>query len=504
MAAGLPDALTTDIHETLAAIEPHVAELQRVEARSDLLAFTIHTFPGYRASWHHRIVADKLTALARGDITRLILTMPPRRGKSELASRRLPAFFLGNHPDLRVIGASSEAGLATDFSRDVKHICRDEKYGELFPGVRIASGRDEQTSKADEWNIVGHRGGYLARGIGGGITGRGGDLLVIDDPVKDEEEARSPAYRERLWRWYHKVLWTRQAPGARILIIMTRWHLADLVGRLLEEARINPLADQWEVVTFPEIREDLDNLDDPREVGEVLWPERYSLKNALQWRSVDPEGFSALGQQRPVPSEGAILKAQHTERSYFRLVEDTGDWLQSWDLKQGSKDPRSSFAVGQVWFRPYGSADVYLVDQVRGRWDVVETMERIALFSLKWPRATRKLVEDKADGRAVVRMMAAKIPGLVLVSPLGDKISRLRAVLPLWEAGNILLPVPNVGPWISEFIHEVTSFPAAAHDDQVDAMSQALRWYTDNPPATGQIYESLGKSRASVGMSRWL
>ena len=461
----------------------YIREARKELARRDLLAFTCYTFPEYRVNWHHRVMAAKLTAFADGLIKRLILCVPPRRGKSELASRRLPAFILGRNPDAKIIATSYGADLAIDMSRDAKRIVLSDEYWELFPGTALNPKHcvtdDRQASKntADQWEVVGRTGGYLARGVGGGITGKGGNFLIVDDPVKDEEEARSATCRDKVWRWYNKVFRTRRAPGAGVLVIMTRWHHDDLVGRLLRESQENPKADQWEVVNLREIREGDNNPDDPRKLGEVLWPDMFGLDEALADQSTDPQGFASLYQQRPSPEEGNIIKLDWCQQRYKALPDAPGEWLQSWDCKQGSKDPRSSYVSGQVWYKPHGKAAYYLVDRMHGRWEIDETMVHIRAMTNRWPRATRKRIENKADGKAIVKLLATTIPGLELVQPQGDKVVRCKAVVPFWQAGNVHLPDRSIAPWIDEFVAELTDFPGAPNDDDVDAMTQGLSYW---------------------------
>ena len=473
----------------------YIQEARKELARRDLLAFTCYTMPEYQVNWHHRYLADKLTDFANGEIKRLIVTMPPRRGKSELASRRLPAFILGRNPDAKIIAASHGADLATDMSRDTKRIILADEYKELFPGTTlnpkhcVADDRQAHKNTADQWEIIGHKGGYLSRGVGGSVTGKGGNFLLLDDPVKDEEEARSVTHRERVWRWYNKVFRTRRAPGAGILVVMTRWHEDDLVGRLLEEQRTNPKADKWDLVELREIREADDNPDDPRDVGDVLWPEMFTLDEALADRSTDPAGFASLYQQRPSPEEGSIIKLINCQQRYAVLPDKPGEWIQAWDPKAGSKDPRSSYVSGQVWFRPAGTAQYYLVDRVHGRWEIDETMAQIEALSRRHPKALRKMVEAKADGKAIINLLKAKVPGLVAVSPQGDKATRLKAVSPFFEANNIYLPARSIAPWVDEFVHELTTFPGAPHDDDVDACSLALsHWIA--PQTSNKIHRT--------------
>lgn len=463
-----------------------LAEQRRImRARRSLLDFTKYTFDGdFAINWHHRLLAERLEAFARGEIKRLIVCMPPRHGKSELASRRLPAWLLGRDPNTEIIATSYGKDLALDMSRDTKRIVQSEAYARVFPRTKlpganvVTSTKSDYKNTADQWQVVGYRGQYLARGVGGGITGKGGKFLIIDDPIKDDVEAQSSTVRDKIWNWYSKVLKTRASKNAGILIIMTRWHLDDLVGRLVKHAADDPRADQWSVLELPAIAgEGDDNPDDPRLPGEALWP---SFKTAEEWERdalLDPAGFNALGQQRPVPAGGATFKTSWTEQRYSTIPAEAGTWVWSCDPKAGSKDPKSSRVVIQLWFTPHKHAGrAYLIDQVRGLWDQPETLaefRRLGKLPL-WRNATTKLVENKADGKAIVSTLKSEIPGLLLIEPQGDKVTRARAVTPYWAAGNVYLPADGLFPWVGEFVNELVTFPFAAHDDQVDAMALAL------------------------------
>lgn len=479
-------------------------------ARRHLIDFTAVTFVDgdqYDVNWHHEVTAEHLEEWAFGDIDRLILTLPPQHGKTTLASRHLPAWILGRDPDGRIIATSYAADLATSISRDVKRVINGDRYRRIFPDTRISERRvatDEHgdaINRADEWEIVGRRGRYIARGVDGAITGRGARWLLVDDPFKDAEEARSPTYRARAWRWLNQVLKTRGAAGYKMLIIMTRWHEDDIVGRLLEDARTKPDADQWIVVNLPAIAEPERAPYDPREVGEALWPE---FKDAAHWRSfkaVDPQGYAALGQQRPTPEGGTIVKERWLTDHLWQVMPTPrgARIIVVGDLKAGARG-RGSHAVLQLWMQPAAErARAYILDQVRGQWDSVETEAVFLLHAGQpydhldippemraelaemtaaptmglWSLAKEWHVEDKADGRATVRGLRTRIPGLLLWSGKGrGKEDRLRSVVPFMAAGNVR--APERAPWLDEWVYELTHFPAAASDDQVDTTSMAL------------------------------
>jgi hypothetical protein len=257
-----------------------------------LIAFARATFPRYRPAPHHRRIADALMAVERGAIDRLIITMPPRHGKSQLASVHFPAWYLGRNPDRRVIGASYAAALAYRFSRQSRGLVG-------APGWPFAVRLAEDSAAIHAWDIHGARGGYIAAGVGGPITGSGAHLLIIDDPFKNQDEANSPIIRENVWDWYTSTAYTRLEEQGAIVLIMTRWHDDDLAGRLLAASRER--GDRWEVLHLPAIAED----------GGALWPEKYDRAALDRIKAaVGSRVFAALYQGRPSNDDTALLKRE--------------------------------------------------------------------------------------------------------------------------------------------------------------------------------------------------
>ena len=454
---------------------PPEEEFRKERARRRLLDFVTYTKPDYEVNWHHEVICRELDGLLRGPASRLILCMPPRFGKSELVSRRLPAFILGRDPDARIIACSYSADLAQAMNRDVQRIIDDPRYRELFPGtalprsnVRTISGSALRNSNIFE--VVGRRGMYLSAGVGGGITGRGFDLGIIDDPIKNRVEANSSTFRERLWDWYRSTFYTRREKDAKILIVMTRWHEDDLVGRLLELES----SGSWRVVCFPAVSEPGGkhaHPEDKRPPGEALWPGKFPLSDLERVKvSLGSYEWAGLYQQAPAPSGGGIFMASwwmsYADGALPRRFDEV---IQSWDCAFKGTDA-SDFVVGQVWAR--AAETYYLLDQVRERMDFPQTLRAVKNLSVKWPQAQLKLVEDKANGPAVIDMLKRELSGLVAVEPQGGKEARAYAVSALVEAGCVFIPAR--APWRDDFIAEVSSFPNGRNDDQVDAMTQAL------------------------------
>lgn len=447
-------------------------ELRIRAARQSLSNFVLETTPGYQMGWVHREICDELDGflqdIADKKSPRLIICMPPRSGKSEIVSRSFPAYAFGLYPDLQIIATSYSADLTQRFSRDVQRKIDDPKYAEIFPETSLNSKNVKTTSSgsfirtAELFEIVGHKGAYRAAGVGGGITGMGADCLVIDDAIKDRRDANSATIREALWDWYTSTAYTRLSPGGGVIVMCTRWHMDDLVGRLLDRAASGE-GEQWRVINYPAIAEH----DEPhRKAGEALHPERYDLNALLRiQKQVGSRDWAALYQQHPVPDGGGLFKddwIQHWDSTTLPKTFDAT--CISWDMTfKGSE--HSDYVVGQVWGRK--GANFYLLDQYRGQWDFVKTVEQFVACAEKWPRVLRKLVEEKANGAAVIATLKKHVSGLIPINPKESKEARAAAITPLWEAKNVFLPPAGLYPWVAkDFIPELLSFPAGAHDDQ--------------------------------------
>jgi predicted phage terminase large subunit-like protein len=421
----------------------------------------------FKINLHHRMIARKLEQLEKKKITRLIINMPPRHGKSYLCSQFFPAWFMGRSPGAQVISASYGQALATDFGRQVRNLMISDQYKYIFPRVRVADDSKSQSKFST------HNGGhYFAVGRGGSITGRGGHLIVIDDLLKNEMEARSEHIRNGMKEWYKNTLYTRLMPGGVIIVINTRWHLDDLCGWLLRES-----SDDWEVLNLPAINEK----------GHALWKEFFPVSQLKRIKNeIGSQAFEALYQQNPMQQEGNVVKTEWLKH-WVKLPARFDEWIQSWDLTfKGSKN--GDWVVGQVWGR--FRQTYYLIDQVRGRWDFSETVQQVKQLSMRYPKSVKKIIEDKANGPALVSHLKQEIHGFKLWNPRSDKMSRLQSVTPILESGNVLLP-PRDKPWVRGLVDELISFPVAKHDDQVDALTQAL---INLKPNTGSSFAASGQS----------
>lgn len=298
------------------------------------------------------------------------------------------------------------------------------------------------------------------------------NCLIIDDPVKDRAEANSATVRQSIWDWYTSTAYTRLSPGGGVIVMATRWHLDDLIGRLIENME-NGQGDTFTVINYPAIAEH-DEIH--RRKGEALHPERYSLDQLKKiQKTVGSRDWAALYQQHPIPDGGNIFKAEWfkywTESS---LPPEFDQIVTSWDMT--FKDSKNSdYVVGQVWGKK--GANFYLLDQVRGQWDFVKTREMFLILAHKWPKALRKLVEDKANGSAIISELQKTVSGIVPVTPKESKEARASAITPFFEAGNVYLPDPKKTPWMGAFEAELLNFPAGAHDDCVDSLSQCLNYF---------------------------
>ena len=290
--------------------------------------------------------------------------------------------------------------------------------------------------------------------------------------MKDRAEANSATVRQSIWDWYTSTAYTRLSPGGGVIVMATRWHLDDLIGRLIENME-NGQGDTFTVINYPAIAEH-DEIH--RRKGEALHPERYSLDQLKKiQKTVGSRDWAALYQQHPVPDGGALFKLEWFRRwTATSLPPEFDHTLMSWDMT--FKDSKNSdYVVGQVWGKK--GPNFYLLDQVRGQWDFVKTKEMVRVLAHKWPRVVRKLVEDKANGSAVISELKSTVSGFVPITPTESKEARASSVTPYFEAGNVFIPEDSAAPWVPHYVSELLEFPAGSHDDQVDSTTQALNYF---------------------------
>ncbi|NLE25234.1 MAG: phage terminase large subunit [Clostridiaceae bacterium] len=422
----------------------------------------------------------------------LILQMPPQHGKSMAITETLPSWFLGRWPEKRVIEASYNEAYAQRFGRRTRDKIK-EFCGDLF-GIEISKDKDSN----NEFELSNGIGGMISRGIMSGITGNPAELIIIDDPIKNREEADSENNREKQWDEWQNSIKTRCAAGAKVIVIMTRWHEDDLAGRMQIAEKKNFVTS----INLPCEAEENDPLG--REIGDPLFPEigknKEWLRQFKQSYINDPNNggtraWLALFQGRPSAQEGSIFKRHWwkywkpkgielppvsvrqpdgtIELVYAVDLPDKMDRkLQSWDMTFKDSDGTDLVACG-VW-GSYG-ANIFKLDLLYERLDFVNTVKAFETMCKKWPEVTTKLVEDKANGPAVISMLRNKISGIVPIEPEGSKVARASAVSVLCESGNVYLPHPMLFTWVNSFIEQLAKFPNDVHDDMVDETSQALK-----------------------------
>lgn len=415
---------------------------------------------------------------------RLIVSIGPQEGKSTRISKIGSLWALTRDPERRIGIVSYAQPLAESFGREIRNWIStfDGTDDTLDLGLRIAP----DYGSAKRWQLDGHRGGVLCAGLQGGISGRPLDALVIDDPFADRKQADSAYYRELVWEWWRSVGSRRLSPGGPVIQVTTRWHEDDLAGRMLagEDGH------RWRLVNIPAIADHKPEAGEADPLGRKpgQWLRSARGRTDAEWEQIRIESgsrnFTALYQGRPSPDAGNVWKrqwwrryreplwSQHPTVPDAYLVHGVDELVMSWDM--AFKDTKSSdFVVGQVWARR--GADVFLLDQVHKRLSFTDTLTAFAAVTARWPQANRRLVEDKANGTAVISTLKSKIPGLVAINPTDSKYGRATAVAPFVEAGNVFLPAADIALFDAEaLIDEAAGFPNAAHDDQVDATSQAL------------------------------
>ena len=501
--------------------------LARRRGRESLLPFTTYTMPTYSVNWHHRLMAAKLDNWAAGRIKRLMLFTPPRHGKSELASRRLPALLFGQNPACHVISCSYSADLASRMNRDVQRIMDGPAYGRLFPDTRLG-GANVRTHAGgwlrnnDIFEIVAHGGSYRSAGVGGGITGMGFTRGIIDDPIKNAEEAASPTIREKVWEWYTSAFWTRQAPAAGILLIMTRWHVDDLAGRLLKLQAEDPEADQWEVVNLEAVKTGrAATPGDPRQPTQSLWEDRYGRDFLRAARStLGSRQFDALYQGNPTQEGG-----NHFQEAWFRPVwswaavhQEQDSYALKWpdgrrelhylhqcprfavvDPAASEKQAADFTAIGVFARTP--TNDLLVLDMVRERLGVDRIVPRLLEVCRAW---RPEWVGMESTGfQVAVANAARRTPGMPAVRDLSHqgkgKLVRATPAIIKAEAGQILLPAEAVA-WKKPFVDELIQFTGDgdAHDDQVDVLAYAVIGMGQGGAPTlvrGQEHDQYGRGR---------
>ena len=456
------DILSEDqLKETLALQERLLQIDRREQAQGNFLDFVRLIWEGFIEGRHHKIFAEKLQAVADGKIKRLIVNMPPRHTKSEFASYLFPAWLIGKKPDLKIIQTTHTAELAVRFGRKMRNLMDSMEYKDLFPKVTLRA----DNKSAGRWETE-EGGEYFAVGTGGAVTGRGADLLIIDD-VHSEQDALSPGALEQAYDWYLSGPRQRLQPGGAIVIVMTRWSTKDLTGKLLSK-KAGEYSDKWEVVEFPAIFP---------ETGNPLWGEFWKKEELLAVKeSLSVAHWNAQWMQQPTSEEGAIIKREWWRSWEGETIPPVEYIIQSYDtafLKKESADYSAITTWGIFYPNEDEGAALILMDAKRGRWEFPE-LKKIAAKEYRYWDPEMVIIEAKASGLPLTHELRQIGIPVVNFSPSrgSDKHARVNAVAPMFESGQIWAPIHF--KFSEEVIDECAAFPFGDHDDFVDSTTQAL------------------------------
>ena len=449
-----------EIKEAL-ALRERLELLKKQEiCKTNFLEFIDHMWDGFICGRHHKIFAEKLEGIANGTIKRLIVNMPPRHTKSEFASTYFPAWIMGRDPSRKIMQTTHTGELAVRFGRKVRNMMDSDIYKQIFPEVSLSS----DSKSAGRWE-TNKSGEYFAAGVGGAITGRGADLLIIDDP-HSEQDAMSPTAMESCWEWYTSGPRQRLQPGGSIVLVMTRWSGIDLTAKLLE-AQKEALADQWEIVEFPAIFPETEN---------PLWEEFWSLEELLKVKASLPVmKWNAQWMQTPTSEEGSIVKREWWQKWESENLPNVSYIIQSYDTAFSKKE-NADYSAISTWgvFRPDEDSpdSIILLDCQKGRYDFPE-LKRLAMEEYKYWEPEMVLIEAKASGTPSTHELRRLGIPVVNYSPTRghDKTTRMHSVAPIFESGLVYAPQKA---FAEEMIEECASFPFGANDDLCDTMTQAL------------------------------
>jgi predicted phage terminase large subunit-like protein len=445
-------------------LELRLEQLKKIDySKNNFLYFVKQMWPEFIAGAHHKIISDKLEGIATGKLKRLIVNMPPRHTKSEFASYLFPAWMIGRKPTMKIIQATHTTELAVSFGRKVKNLLERDDYKEIFPDANLSA----DSKASGRWDTKAG-GMYYAVGVGSNLAGRGGDLIVIDDP-HSEQTAMSNSGFEDAWEWYTGGPRQRLQPGGAIVLVQTRWSQKDMTGQLIKSMAKDPLADQWEVIELPAIMPS----------GSACWPEYWSLPDLESVKaSIPPSKWNAQYQQNPTGEDNAIIPRSWWKRWKKKNVPDLKYVIQSYDTAF-TKRETSDYSAITTWgvFSPEegGPPGLILLDSKKGRWDFPE-LKGIALEEYEYWDPDTVIVEAKASGLPLTHELRnTGIPVVNFTPSKGnDKVSRVHSVSPLFEAGMVWAPEET---FADEMIEEVAAFPNGEYDDLVDSMTQALMRY---------------------------
>ena len=454
----------------LASLEKKEERATLKLAQKDPIAFAKYVYPGFKVGPHHKKLAKIFQDVVDGKKKRVIINIAPRMGKSEFSSYLFPAYFLGNYPEKKIIMATHTAGLSEDFGRRVRNLLESEEYHEVFPNTVVA---DDQKA-AGKWS-TGAGGQYYAVGVGGALAGRGADLFVIDDPHSEQDiKANSRATFDNAWSWFQTGPLQRLMPNGAIIVIMTRWSLIDLTGRLLNYNIQNPDSEPWELIELPAIL----NQDTDKEKS--LWPEQWPLDLLKQKKQqMDPRYWNAQYMQNPTSDMAALVSRRDWKIWEADEPPPCEYIIQSWDTAHETKNTSdySACTTWGVWYNEEdgNSTNLILLDAFKDRMTFPD-LKQAALKHYKEWQPDAFIVEKKAAGGPLIQeLRRAGIPVQEFTPSRGnDKMVRLNAVADLFTSGRVWAPDTR---WAREVIEEIASFPVGEHDDFVDTCTQALLRY---------------------------
>ena len=461
----LPNLPENEQREILALIEELEEAESKEEARDGFMPFIKRVWPAFIEGRHHKIMGDAFERVARGELKRLIINMPPRHTKSEFASYLLPAWFLGRFPDKKIIQTAHTAELSVGFGRKVRNLVDSDDYKTVFPNMGLRA----DSKAAGRWSTS--KGGeYFAIGVGGAVTGKGADLLIIDDPHSEQEgQSADPSVFDKVYEWYTSGPRQRLQPGGAIIVVMTRWHKRDLTGQIVKSSVQRAGTDEWEVIEFPAIMPS----------GKSLWPQFWPLEELESLRNELPAPkWNAQYQQNPTSEEGALVKREWWKEWEQDTPPPCEFIIQSWDTAF-LKTQRSDYSACTTWgvfYHPDDNgetqANIILLDALKERLEFPELKKKAYEYYEYWePDAC--IVEAKAAGTPLIFELRAMG---ILVSEYtpsrgNDKIARVNAVADLFASGNVWKPNTR---FAEEVVEEFAAFPAGEHDDLVDSSTQAL------------------------------
>lgn len=499
---------TTNKREELLRLRKEMELYELRKGRTTLQGFTAYTKADYEFIWFHKLVCKYLDKLERGEIKKLMIFIPPQHGKSELSSRRFPAYCLGRNPSLNIGLASFGADLSNGFNRDVQNIIDGEEYKRLFPKTRL-NGKGVSDAKGERRTdslieTIGYRGCFKTVGIKGSLTGKRLDIGIIDDPFKDRQEANSKAARERVWEFYQDVFLQRLHNDSRQLLLFTRWHEDDIAGRIL-----NPKskyydeeeASEWTVIALPALKEatspipQAEHVSDPRNIGEALWEQRHSKKKYEKMKKINPSGFNSLAQQRPTAEAGNKIKKdwfiiRNKSELPFNIDRITPDYFIDGAFTDKTKNDETG--LGSFY---YNKADgvLYVLNCIGVRKELYELLKFFKGYvKQNYFKATSSVfIELKASGYPLKSMLSKMEYGAFNTRKIDPKVealgkyNRVENSEPFLASGRVVLVK---GGWNNAFIEQCIAFPNGTHDDLVDVLTYAIAYYFIKSQGGGVSY----------------